>query len=382
MKLFHTADVHLDHSFAGSRVPAAIANWRRQHLRELFMELLRRAASEQAGALLIAGDLFEAGRVNRDTVAFLREAFDLARPVQVFIAPGQTDPFGPASPYATESWPDNVHIFREPAWASIPVPGQPLVIHGAACVEGGPAEPPFDRLHIPEEGAAVQHVAVVHACWRPKGAVEEKSEAPRPALPQGVAYLALGHAHGAQEVARRGNSAAWYCGAPETFNYGQPGVPGYLEVTISDARPPAPVAVRVIATQSTRYLEQSVDCSELTSEAQVSDSVLGIGRSQECDTIARIILTGRRPPGARWSRERMVLEAGKNFVHLELIDETEIVAASRESLPESGSLALFHERMTRDIAGTADPARKALLRRAETLGNQAYHGGLPGAGDA
>ena len=381
MKLLHTADVHLDHCFADSRVPAAIANWRRQHLRELFMELLRRAAADNAAALLIAGDLFETRRMTRDTVAFLREAFDLARPVPVVIAPGHADSYGPASPYATEIWPENVHIFREPLWVPIHLPEASLVIHGAACVAGGPAEPPFDKLRVPQDDAT--HVAVCHAGWQSGGACAPAgNEASSPALVSGLAYLALGHDHAASEIHRKGGAAAWYSGALENLAYGQTGIPGYLEVEIDRAKPALSVSVRHEATEATHYLEKRVDCSELSNEAQIIDSIAGIGRSQQRDTIARIILTGRRPADARFSLERIGADAGKNFVHLELVDRCEPPGAAQNSAVLPGSQGLFLERMRNDISGTTDPARRDMLRRAEALGGQAYHGGLPGGGES
>lgn len=372
MKLFHTADVHLDRCFAGCRVPPAAANWRRQHLREIFMELLRRAASEKAAALLIAGDLFEAQRVTRDTVAFLREAFDLARPVPVFIAPGNADPSSDASPYATETWPDNVHIFRSPQWEAVRVTEHNLVVHGAACVAGGPTGPDFKALQPPDDGSI--HVGVAHACW---GEAGDGTVTPEPILASGLAYLALGHVHTAGEAVRAGRAVGYYSGAPEMLGYGQGGTPGYLEVFLGGQVPAIEAQVKSIATDFTRFLEHVIDCGELKNEAQAVEAITGIGRAQDRDCIARITLVGRRPSTGRWSLQRLAAEAGKTFVHLEVIDETTSEAAALTT-PGPGSLGLFMERMRRDIGDTADAERKAMLRRAEALGAQAYQGFLTG----
>src|SRR5688500_18645584 len=111
MKLIHTVALHLDCSFAAVGMRPGHGNRRRQGLREVFSAILRRAHEWPADAVLISGDLFEQERVTRDTLSFLREAFESIRPIPVFIAPGNQDPYTASSPYAVEPWPANVYLF-------------------------------------------------------------------------------------------------------------------------------------------------------------------------------------------------------------------------------------------------------------------------------
>src|SRR5437879_1317577 len=108
MKLIHTSDLQLDCSFAASGLPPAQANKCRQGLRDALTRILRRAREWPADAVLVAGDLFEHGRVSPDTLQFLRREFEALRPIPIFIAPGNQDPFTGDSPYAVEPWPANV----------------------------------------------------------------------------------------------------------------------------------------------------------------------------------------------------------------------------------------------------------------------------------
>ena len=50
----------------------------------------------------------------------------------VFIAPGNHDPAVKNSPYVTEDWPDNVHIFLRPELEAVEVPELGCVVYGAA----------------------------------------------------------------------------------------------------------------------------------------------------------------------------------------------------------------------------------------------------------
>ena len=130
MKLIHTADIHLDASFAASGLPLGFGNRRRQALRRVFERILTRAQAWPADAVLIAGDLYDHRRISRDTIAFLREQFERIRPIPILIAPGNRDPFTPASPYASEAWPANVFIFGEPRWTAHELHHVPLTVHG------------------------------------------------------------------------------------------------------------------------------------------------------------------------------------------------------------------------------------------------------------
>ena len=137
MKLVHTADIHMDASFAGLAMPSSFGNRRRQSLRDVFHTIVERAGDWPADALLIAGDLFEHTRVSRDTLSFIVAEFQAIHHVPVFIAPGNHDPYQSDSPYAMESWPDNVHIFTEPAWRCHSVLEGRLAVHGFA-FDGNP----------------------------------------------------------------------------------------------------------------------------------------------------------------------------------------------------------------------------------------------------
>ena len=110
-KIIHGADFHLDSAF--SSLPAKEAKARRQEGRVLMDQLADLAEREGTELVLLSGDLFDGGRVYPETLGRLRLA--LARMgCPVFIAPGNHDPAVKNSPYVTEDWPDNVHIFLRP----------------------------------------------------------------------------------------------------------------------------------------------------------------------------------------------------------------------------------------------------------------------------
>ena len=128
IKLLHAADLHLDSPFSGLSPEQAAA--RRKEQRELPAKLAELCRIHGCDALLLAGDVFDSESVAPETVEALLAAF-AACPCPVFLAPGNHDPLSAASPYRTERWPVNVHIFASRAISPVELPEQHCRVFGA-----------------------------------------------------------------------------------------------------------------------------------------------------------------------------------------------------------------------------------------------------------
>lgn len=355
-------------------MPSGQGNWRRRSLREMFLDILRRAASWPADAVLIAGDLFEMGRLSRETVAFLKEAFELVRPIPVIIAPGNEDPYVAASPYAVEVWPPNVYIFDRAEWTAVALEELPLTVHGFAFDGEELRVNPFGRLAVTSDGRV--HVAVAHGSERghlpPDKAPVAPFDAGEAAVP-GLAYLALGHFHTTVEIASASETRMWYSGAPEGHGFHETGPHHYLEVEIDgDALAPMEVRVTRATASRTEYVLGEIDCTGLTEREQVLNALCAAAAGARGDVVARIALRGFCPTPLK-EKLRAIHEAvGDTFTFLDLVDETEPAEAYAELAREHTSLGLFIRRLTGEIADTADERRRRMLQRARELGLAAY----------
>ena len=120
LRMMHAADLHLDSPFA-ALAPEQAAQ-RRAEQRDMLRRLAEECERRNCQILLLAGDLFDSDRVYRETTDLLRQTLQDLN-ARVFIAPGNHDPYTPRSPYATLSWPDNVHIFRSRSVQAVRLPG-------------------------------------------------------------------------------------------------------------------------------------------------------------------------------------------------------------------------------------------------------------------
>lgn len=188
IKLMHGADLHLDSPF--SALSASQASVRRAEQRSLLERLSRTCRQQDCQLLLLAGDLFDARQVYRDTVDALRDALD-ACGAQVFIAPGNHDCLCPGSPYLTEAWPDNVHIFKTGAISSVVCEPLGCRVYGAA----------FLQPHCAGllEGFRAQDDGLVNLMVLHGDAAQEGSDynyiSRQQIARSGLHYLALGHIH-------------------------------------------------------------------------------------------------------------------------------------------------------------------------------------------
>lgn len=278
LKLLHAADLHLDSPFAGLTPEQAAL--RRAEQRQLVRGLADLAAREQVDLVLLAGDLFDSGRIYRDTARELAE--DLGRiNAPVFIAPGNHDPFDGASPYALPIWPDNVHIFSSAAVHAVELPDLNCVVHGAAFLSEGREDSPLADFRAPEDGRI--HLMVLHANTEGAGYAPVT---PAQIADSGLDYLALGHVHRASGLQRGGDTYWAYPGCPEGRGFDELGDKGVLLVNVDKGG----VQAEFVSLCQRRYEIVDVD---LTDAEDPVSAVLAALPAHGERHVCRVRLTGR-----------------------------------------------------------------------------------------
>ncbi len=100
-------DVHLDSDFGKD------TNERRRGQREAFDAAIDLVKKYGFDFVFIPGDLFDKRNPDPETVAYVKNTFARLKRTDFVIAPGNHDPYTVDSPYYTENWPENVHVFKE-----------------------------------------------------------------------------------------------------------------------------------------------------------------------------------------------------------------------------------------------------------------------------
>lgn len=348
LKILHSADWHIDAPLT-SLEPGD---------RELLRECLRRLPSltadlchlEACDLVLLSGDLLD-GPVSRDALDALKQGLEDCG-VPVFIAPGNHDYCSPDSPWLTESWPENVHIFTG-GMQSVSLPELDCRIWGAGYQEMD-CPPLLEGFHA--EGEERWQLCVIHG---------DPTRADSPYSPvtaaqveaSGVQYLALGHVHSPGRY-RSGDTLCAWPGCPMGKGWDETGEKGVFLVTLDEE-----TKLQWMPYPGFRFYQETVEIGEDPLEAL--KQVLPAGDSMD---FYRITLTGRGEPDVDELKK-----AFSGIPRLKLRDKTlppiELWAGAGEDTLEG----VFF-RMLRDAAMEAEDRDRQQLLLAAKLSRQLLEG--------
>lgn len=293
MKILHSADWHLCSPLQGRS--EAQTQLLRKHLLQIPGRVAALCRAEKCDMMLLAGDLFD-GPYDADTFRVLYNALEEAA-VPVFITPGNHDFADMGSPWLTQKFPENVHIFTRPVIESVDLPELGCRVYGAGFTAMD-CDALLEGFHADEDLTAI---GILHG---------DPTQASSPYCPisqaqvaaSNLAYLALGHIHKGGSF-RAGNTLCAWPGCPMGRGYDEQGEKGVLIVTVEDTASIRPVSLGA-------PLFYDLECTP----AELDSLLPPVGN----ENFYRITLTGENEPldmaalAAKYSR----------FSNLELRDQT------------------------------------------------------------
>ncbi len=113
MKFVHIADMHFDIPFASLESRIGLGDKRRLQQRKVFKKMIEYIKENKIPYLFIAGDLYEHEYIRNSTIEYINQLFEEIPDTQIYITPGNHDPFLNNSYYSKFSWAHNVHIFND-----------------------------------------------------------------------------------------------------------------------------------------------------------------------------------------------------------------------------------------------------------------------------
>lgn len=254
IRLVHASDLHLERPpFGLDRVP--------EHLLDAMVEAPYQAAeqifettlSENADALLLAGDVVDVAKAGPAAIVFLIEQFSrLAdRGIPVYWAGGRVDAPDAWPPSAT--LPENVHVFPVGRVEDYDLKrnGKTIArIQGTSCREGQIAE--AKGFHRDAQGLFT--VGVAHGTDASSGREGDR-----------VHYMALGGKHQRATVDCE-PGIAHYCGSPQGRGPEEVGPHGCTLVHVDET---GHTKSQFINTDTLRWLEETIEITASTKEDQL-----------------------------------------------------------------------------------------------------------------
>ncbi len=299
IKILHSADWHMDAPLGG------FTHVQREFLRQKMLRLpdmiADTAIREGCQLCLLSGDIFD-GAYTKESAEAVYRALERMQ-IPVFVAPGNHDHIGTASPWVRELWPANVHIFSKQTITAQVIEELDCRIYGAGYQS---IECPGLLADFQAGGNEKYALMVLHA---------DPTSTASPYCPvtvnqirdAGLDYVALGHIHTPGRFGAGAGMCAWP-GCPMGHGYDETGIKGVLVVELEES-----AHVRFIPLDVPRFYDESAPAGD--DPVGAVEALLPPGGSED---FFRIRLTGEVREGAM---DRLNGRFG-GYPNLRLLDET------------------------------------------------------------
>ena len=273
IKILHSADWHLDAPMSGHSPEQA--DFLRRELKKIPQQIVKLAKAESCDLMLLSGDLFD-GEASAETVRNVQNALAEAN-IPVFISPGNHDYICPTSPYETDGWPENVHIFKNSKVETVTLPELDCKIYGAGYTS---MDCPALLKGFQAAGEETWHLGIFHAEAEVSGSAycpisREQIRA------SALSYLALGHIHKGSSL-RAGETLCAWPGCPMGRGYDELGAKGVILVTLNED-----VKASFLPLDTPRFYDEEVEVGD-----NAKDAVAALLPALHTDDFYRITLTG------------------------------------------------------------------------------------------
>ena len=348
MKILHTADWHLDSPFLGHS--PEIQKYLKQALLKVPGMIAEVCHRENCDLMLLSGDVFD-GNYTRDSYEAAYQALESVQ-IPVFITPGNHDFVSLSSPWTRETWPENVHIFKEETITMVEAAG--CRIYGAAyhAIEA----PAMLKGFHAEEGDGYA-IGILHG-----DTTQAKSEYCPITTYQiknsGLDYLALGHIHKGDSL-RAGKTLCAWPGCPMGKAFDEPGEKGVLIIELGEQ-----VQKRFVPLDTPRFYDLQTE-PENDPVAAVGELLPAVGN----EDFYRITLKGPSDP---IDMEKLRKEFDR-FPNLVLRNETTKPVDPWIAVGEDSFEGLYFSKLKQQLEGATEEEQR-LIQLAAKLSRQLLDG--------
>jgi exonuclease SbcD len=239
LRIAHTSDVHL-HDGADAA-----------HVQHAFSHVIDAVHDSGAELFLIAGDLFDHNRVDRDVIDFVyRQLARVSCPI-VIIA-GNHDCWEERAVLRRMNFSKagaHVTLLDQPEGALVEFPELHATVWGRCMIEHDRSNRPLEGF--PPRTSDMWHIGMAHGLYSDEPDCDRSSLiTPQEVEASGFDYLALGHVHAHRQM-RHGQTLACYPGVPAPY-YGTQAEGTMVLVELVPGQPAVATEHRLEGTQTRR----------------------------------------------------------------------------------------------------------------------------------
>ena len=305
MKIIHTSDLHLSSPLT-SKLPVSKQIKRRKELFDTFERICIYAKSQEADAVIIAGDLFDTDTVTQRDINSILSVIESCERQRFLYVCGNHE--GKVLSTSGTQIPKNLTVFGE-GWSYVDI-GE--VTFAARCDPEGDI---FSELMLNEKR---KNVVILHGEARDSGRGKDIINL-ADAKGKSIDYLALGHYHTYRQITVDRRATAVYCGTPEGRGFDEIGELGFVQIDTENG-----ISHRFVPFCKRTVSNIEADITELGTEAQVRCAMEKALENIDRKDMVRITLIGERTPELRYDIDRISGSRKDDFFYLEIVDNTKL----------------------------------------------------------
>lgn len=263
MKFIHIADIHLDRPFINLSDRENLGDLKRIEQRKVFKEVIQYVKNNNIDCLFIAGDLYEQQYIKQSTIEYINNLFKEIENTEVFITPGNHDPFVKNSYYNKFKWNKNVHIFTGKIEK---VELEDTDIYGYGFDDFYCSDSGIEKFEIDNKNK--NNILVMHGTLDGADLKDKQYNSINSKVLQDKEfdYIALGHIH---KNNFKENERMVYPGSLTSLGFDELGNHGMVVGNIENKK----VNIKFVPIESSKFIEKEIDVTDLYSKEDLIQKI-------------------------------------------------------------------------------------------------------------
>lgn len=366
IKILHTADIHFDTPFSGMTPKEALKS--KEELKQVFEKIIKITLEKEVDILLIAGDIFDNLSVNRTTLYFIKSCFEIINKVNVFISPGNHDPFNEKSFYNIVEWPDNVHIFKS-SMEMVILDDLDTVVWGAG----------FNVPHVKKSllkdvkrAEGYNNILVLHGEIANTQEGNEYNPITEEEIGKSnVDYVALGHRHKFSEIKKIENTYYCYSGCPQGRGFDELEDKGVVFIELQNKF----LETSFIRTSIRNYYEIEVNIQGCFGYNEVKNKIISsISSEDRKNNFYKIILIGEISEEFTLNEEFLEELLMNEFYFVKVIDKSELKLDINKLIEGYSLKSIFAKKIYERLEEAQTEEEREIITLALKIGLQSISG--------
>ena len=355
MKFVHIADMHFDSPFVNLSEKDIMGDLRRLEQRKVFKKIIEYIKEKNIKYFFISGDLYEHKYIKQSTIEYINKLFEEIPETNIYIAPGNHDPYTKNSYYNKYNWSKNVKIFG-PKVEKIET--QDVNIYGYGfddfyCSDSGVENIEIEQNEKPNiliihgniDGSTIENMQYNSMS---KKMLEEK----------GFDYVALGHIH-KKDYNTEENQKIVYPGSTISLGFDELGEHGMIVGDVEKNK----LEIQFVKLDDKQFTKRELNVDNIYSKEELIEKINEL-KIEENNYVEIILIGNRNFEINKYDLIRYILN--NNIIKIK--DNTKI-AYDLEKLENENTLkGLFIKEMNKKIKNAETEEEKEIIEKSIEIG--------------